>query len=62
MIEFNTITGTVQQKTDITEMPSRDKLNLLLALLTNLGIMDMLAQGIDFQTAYNLQSNKLWNE
>ena len=62
MISFSSLSGEIQQNTDITEMTSRDKLNLLGALMANLGITDLILKGIDFETAYKLQSNKLWNE
>jgi len=62
MISFSSLSGEIQQNTDITEMTSRDKLNLLSALMANLGITDLILKGIDFETAYKLQSNKLWNE
>ena len=62
MISFNALSGTIQQKTDITEMSARDKLNLLSALMANLGITDMMRRGISFEIAYSTQSNKLWNE
>ena len=63
MLEFHALTGKICQKTDISEISPRDKLNLFAWLMEDLGINnEMYNNCLSFDEAYTKRRTELWNK
>ena len=61
-ISFSSMTNLVRSEVSIKEMSNRDKINLLVFLLEDLGINAEMSKGLSFDIAYENRTKELWRK
>ena len=62
MIEYSTITGCISQSASIKNMRQRDKINLLVILMADLGITEDILKDKDLSEKFDAMIVKYWDK